>query len=242
MRTPQSLEEKHNAIQGNIGSNQMRIADGVVIDVEESQRFGFEFFRFRSPQMVTEMDMFIKYAKGRKCFVDAGALWGIFSLVFNAINPKEQILAFEPSGEAYAKLRDNCKPFDNIHCLDVALSDENGVIRMNEEWEHLVYDKEGSKEIVCVKFDSWCNGRWKPDIIKIDVESMELEVMNGMVEALTTLKPVIFLETHPGKMGVEKTQQLERFIWLLGYKILDTATEQETELSTTEDQRLILIP
>ena len=41
--------------------------EDIVLEIIPESRFGFEFFRFRSPEMVAECEQFIKYAKENKC-------------------------------------------------------------------------------------------------------------------------------------------------------------------------------
>ena len=105
----QQLKEAHDKLQEGLPSHQMAIRDGIVVDVGEGAydsypRFGFQHFCWRNPICVQELDLFIKYAKGKKCLLDCGAFHGIFSLVFNEINKDGVAYAFEPFSEAYQTL------------------------------------------------------------------------------------------------------------------------------------------
>lgn len=36
-----------------------------------------------------------------------------------------------------------------------------------------------------------------PDVIKIDVEGHELKVINGLIQTIRVIRPLLFLELHP---------------------------------------------
>ncbi len=238
---------KHDSLQIGLGVNNICIREGIVLNIQEECRFGFEFFCYRSPEMIYEMDMFVKYAKGRKCLLDCGAFDGIYSLVFAAMNPNSKVYAIEPSHEPNCRLRSNTHNAGNIEVHKAALSFYDGEINMGTEWEHLVENSEGEYCIPCFKGDTLCKDE-PPDTIKIDCEGMELKVLTGLGLTIINNKPLIFLELHVGRLLEEWSAVIAQFKSLknLGYKVIDSLTDQEYILEETptdlQDKRLIFIP
>ena len=73
-----------------------------------------------------------------------------------------------------------------------------------------------------VTLDHFCEQRaLKPDVIKIDVEGMEIDILEGAKKLLSTYKPVLILSVHPfliGKAG-QSIVDLRRLIDEIGYHI-----------------------
>jgi len=212
------------------------VRPGLTIQCTPESQFGFEFFTFRSPQMVVEMDRFIELAKGKKCFWDIGASHGIFSLVFRALNPDSQIIAFEPSEEPRLILNENCAS-KNITVSNAALSDAYGDAEAHMEWDMVVLGPTNdqwpvSASAPCVIGDDHCRlMNHEPDLLKIDVEGHEIHVLKGLSETIRKHYPPILLEAHVGKLGDQYKEMLD-FLVEWGYEIIGND-------GTQEDQRLI---
>jgi FkbM family methyltransferase len=246
------LKAKHRNRQSGIPAADICIRDGIVLrNINESSRYGFEFFCFRSPEMATEMDWFIKLSEGKMCFIDIGAYHGIFSLVFCELNKTGVAFAVEAMKENYEMLLSNAHD-ERIVPVNIALSDMAGSKKYHMEWDNLVLgeDTQGrfyagvGGDIDCISGDDICFERTiAPDIIKIDVEGAELMVLEGLRQTIANNRPTIFLETHASKLR----NNIGRLIDLIEdaqYLIIDTATGKKTKIDPTkmDDKRLILIP
>src|SRR4051812_29973975 len=114
-----------------------KLREGIEFNCTENSVYGFEFFTFRSPPMVKEMDVFLEVTRDRKRLLDVGAFHGVFSLAFAARGGEAH--AIEPSTVAWADLAANLAANDlkNI-AYRGALSDTKREMMMGREWDHFV--------------------------------------------------------------------------------------------------------
>ena len=154
--------------------------------------------------------------------MDVGANLGSYTVPLAAhVGPMGTVIAFEPFRWLFQLLNANVamNGLMNVWSYQVALSDvadrlellqpnlryfsSPGAIRFNQtgELHAQTYDQEWGSETV----DAWRlddvvfadRGRKKNpqvDLIKIDVEGMELAVLRGAVKCLNELKPIVWAE------------------------------------------------
>ncbi len=229
----QQLKEQHDKLQESVKLNPICIREGLVFFIPEGDypRFGFEHFTWRNPSCVNELDLFIKYAKGKRFFWDIGAFHGIFSLVFDRINPMSKTLAIEPNPSSLSTLVQTVSMNTNSVCFsNMALSDHNGEIKATEKYGHYVPDETGII-VECVQGDHLANKFPEPpDIIKIDVEGHELEVIEGLYGIISKCHPLLFLELHLRELSPRSVDKIYDMLTGWKYKILDTETESEISL------------
>ncbi len=142
--------------------------------------------------------------KNCACFIDVGAHWGYYSMLFaieTSFNQAE-IHAFEPDKinryQLYANLFLN-KLHDRITVYDYALSSEEGELRFHH------FDKsnrgkscitsDGEATVKTKKLDSLIDITGKVIGIKIDVEGHELNVISGMSELLSNNHCILQIES-----------------------------------------------
>ena len=82
-------------------SDMMALRPGIILRIDPRSREPFEWFCFRSPEMVNEMDYFMKEADKFASFVDVGAHHGVFSLAFSSKRNGAPVLAIDPSPIAF---------------------------------------------------------------------------------------------------------------------------------------------
>lgn len=185
--------------------NEIALRDGLKFKIHPHSRSPFENFCYLKPQMVEEMDCFIKNIKDKNNFLDVGAAHGIFSLAFAGNYPKKKAVAVDPSAIAFAYLLYNIhiNKFDNITPLNCALSEASGTLLMNYKWQHAIATNTGrfnqkSFSVVKKTGDELCDTlSFEPDVIKIDVEGHEVKVLKGLSKQIIRNRPLIFLEIHP---------------------------------------------
>lgn len=243
--TPEQLKPFHDRLQDGLKPTEICIREGIVLEVGTSDyiRFGFEFFGWRSPEMVREMDAFVKYAKGKTCLLDIGAYHGIFSLVFTKMNERSASFAFEPFGEPFGQLLQNCAN-GNINCFQAAVSNNTGKINLFTGDGHLNKEKKypDSVEYVvnAITGDSVCFGVFpniEPDVIKIDVEGGELAALQGLNNIITKHRPVIFLELHYSVLTEDDVVAIMEIIGWFKYLVIDTETDTVIPLSSLLRQK-----
>lgn len=154
--------------------------------------------------MVQEMKAFIRVQDKLKLrnFVDVGALFGVFSLVFTSRYQDTRALAIEPSPPAFDGLSKNVmlNPECKILVLECFCSAKTGdKVQVGKDWKHIVantfLDRPGAEMITGMAIDDIA-GAQSCDCMKIDVEGFECSVLHGARKTIERLRPVIFLEAH----------------------------------------------
>lgn len=146
-----------------------------------------------------------------KCFVDIGANIGNHSLFFH-LNGTKEIHAFEPQPDNFKLLELNC-PFPEYKTYNCALGNELKEISMDNQPLNMGACRviEGNDTEMRL-LDMY---QLKPDLIKIDVEDMEVQVIEGAMETLKKYKPRLIVE-HSDLQHFYKTFRL---LEPLGYKV-----------------------
>lgn len=237
------LQANHDKLQEGLPSNKMKLREGIVLNIGDGDytsypRFSFQFFCFRNPDCVKELDLFIKYSAGKKCLLDVGAYAGLFSLAFTEINKEGIAYAFEPYREPFSMLSKMCEGNSRIGINQAALSDNTGHLPFFEFGGHLT-SKRGSEAqqpvyAHAVTGDSFCFGivpNIEPDIIKIDTEGNELQVLRGLSNILAKHHPIVFLELHCSQLSQQEVISIMNIIGYFQYNVIDVDTDKEMPLS-----------
>ncbi|MEQ9288851.1 MAG: FkbM family methyltransferase [Cyclobacteriaceae bacterium] len=140
---------------------------------------------------------------------DIGANTGIYSLSAKTVNPNATVYAFEPVLRVYKKLVSNCllNNYD-INCFQQALSNDNGKATIYDlPTEHTLsvtvnkdLTPENTKsiptEVNIVKLSSFIEEHriTEIDLMKIDVETHEVEVLEGFEGFLKAFQPTFLIE------------------------------------------------
>lgn len=147
--------------------------------------------------------------KQAKVILDVGANTGVFALIAETINPEAEVIAFEPVNRVFDKLQKNVALNQmNVHCRETALSNYDG--------EATIYDLPGEHiysvtvnqdyndpsqnsfpvQIKTERLDTIIDDIQLPriDLMKIDVETHEAEVLEGMGKYLEIYQPTLLIE------------------------------------------------
>lgn len=178
------------------------------------------------------MQLWIQLSNESSVIIDIGANTGIYSLVSKSVNKKADVFAFEPVRRVCDKLRANAQlnQFD-IKIFEFALSNNDGhAIIYDAPTEH-VYSVAVNKNIAEInnaietkieikKLSSFIKEQniKHIDLIKLDVETHEPEVLEGMEEYLQKYKPTWLIEILNDEVGY-KVQQLIKDIDYLYFNI-----------------------
>jgi FkbM family methyltransferase len=171
----------------------------------------------------TSMAIWIALCKKSAVIFDIGANTGIYSLVAKTIHPASDVYAFEPVHRVYSKLVDNNRlnRYDII-CHELAVSNFDG--------QALIYDTPDD-HILSVTLNKNLNppetkviptvvntirlsslvekdNMKRIDLIKIDVETHEPEVLEGLEPYLSRDKPAMLIEVLTENIG----KQIETFV------------------------------
>lgn len=154
------------------------------------------------------MDLWIKLCSFSEVIMDVGANTGIYSLVAKTENPSAQVHAFEPVKRVFEKLcmNNSLNGFD-IHCTEAAASDTDGEAVIYDDLSEHIYSvavntniaglKNAAKvQIKTVKLSTYIREHKlkKLDLLKIDVETHEPEVLQGLKPFLEQYRPSLLIE------------------------------------------------
>jgi FkbM family methyltransferase len=139
---------------------------------------------------------------GRSTFFDIGANIGSYTLIASEV-ADATVVSFEPHPTTFALLQQNVQrnARDNVVCLNLALSSEEGELRFTDDVEstinRVVLAEEngiGKLRVPCRRVDEVCRElKLIPEFVKIDVEGFEVAVLNGFGESAGAAK-LIFIE------------------------------------------------
>lgn len=173
--------------------------------------------------------VWIELCKKSDVVLDIGANTGIFSVLAKAYQAQSKVYAFEPQPNIFEVLSKNneINGFD-ISCNKLALSDVNGELpfynygkeaftsgnttagSLNSTWRE---DDQTSIKVPVKLLDDFIkeNDVPKVDLIKIDVETLEFEVLNGYKHHLNKHKPILVMEIQSTEIGENVGSLLEDY-------------------------------
>ena len=174
------------------------------------------------------MKLWIELCRESNVIMDIGANTGIYSLVAKAVNPQASVYAVEPVKRIYEKLIFNCRlnNFD-IRCLEYGISNYDGVATIFDTPSEHTYSVTLNRNtlskgaaviktsVKTKKISTFIreNNLSEINLMKIDVETHEPEVLEGMEDFLKEFKPTIFVEVLNDEIG----KRVELFFQGLGY-------------------------
>jgi FkbM family methyltransferase len=150
----------------------------------------------------SELNDFLKLAEGCSSFLDLGASGGFFSAVFavSRIGPTT-VISVEPDPIAFAALTSaanrNARAGLEWQVANVGVGASEGTIPVTTEgYGFSIMPNYPTPRAMTVYPLAQICGNHRPDLIKIDIESMEHEVVTSNIDFLSDLKARIHLELH----------------------------------------------
>ena len=189
-------------------AEEIALRPGLRLGIDPQAREPFEWFCFRSPEMVHELDSFLELTRDCRRFLDVGACHGLFSLAFTQGRPGAEAVAVEPSPLAWEVLESNLRRNREARVTPVraAAGAAPGTLTMRYSWHHLEASPEaagepGALEIPLRTLDELCAELgFRPDAVKVDVEGYEIAALRGARGLLAESRPLLFLEVHPERI------------------------------------------
>ncbi|CAM4316341.1 FkbM family methyltransferase [Palleronia rufa] len=182
--------------------------DGSTLQVDVTETVGRNLFLFGAFE--EDLTAFVlSYLKPGMIFADIGAHVGYFSkIAANCVGSSGHVHAFEPTPATFMRLSTNLGPLGNATCHRIALwstarelvLNDYGAAnsaynswtrpRSNDDMPVQATHTVAARPVDAVFPDSGA----APALIKIDVESAELEVLRGMERTLTEARPIVTIE------------------------------------------------
>jgi FkbM family methyltransferase len=184
-----------------------------------------------------------------RCFIDAGANCGLYTVLGCAVNPHLRAVAVEPVPKVFAALATNVKQNNldaRVTILNLALGDSNGNVSFHEAEDSTMgslsvtgyYGQRGKViQVECRTLDSIVGELGlKPDFMKIDVEGFEHAVLAGANRTLGEFHPRIVLEANPGDPCDRVTEILVSHGYELQH-LTEKGAERRDAIVPSEDER-----
>src|SRR3984957_10791971 len=161
--------------------------------------------------------------------LDVGANIGVHTVRFAEFARSGKVICFEPARSTFAFLLQNVKHLANVIPLNAALSDSAGLksffVASDSAFSGLKDTKRKAilrqESVACFKGDdillALFNRNQRIDLIKIDVEGLEMQVLAGMREFIVAHRPVIFCEIFGGEQSNPYPESTVQFCISLGY-------------------------
>lgn len=201
------------------------------------------------------LSLWIPLSRKAKVVVDIGANTGIYSLITKAVNPSAKVYAFEPVKRVYQKLCENNKlnGFD-IHSIEKAASNFTGEATIYDQATEHTYSvtvnknmNTGNAQIVTSTIETLTlkdfiesNKISHIDLMKIDVETHEPEVLEGMDIYLKKFQPTLLIEILNDEVG-DKVRQLVSGINYLYFNIDENnGIRQVTDITKSDYYNYLL--
>ena len=159
-----------------------------------------------------ERHFFRKVITKKDIVVDGGANMGFHSVLFSSLAKK--VFAFEPIEECYKLCNENLR-LNNLNAIVItkALSNKNELVKLySYELSNGLTSKYpsvsdrgfsyDSQYVNSITLDKFFERKEPPTFIKLDIEGMEKEALEGSKSILLMHKPKLFLEIHPAFVNV----------------------------------------
>lgn len=232
-----------------------RIQKGIAKGLKRSG--GFDFIPSFKKQS-NEIQFLVSLDLKNKIIYDIGANVGMFSLFFaKSVQPKGKIFSFEPNPIAHQDLIRNIElnNLTNIRTFQLGVgkseykdqlifdSNSTGIGSLNKKIQAnlFVSDSINKVEIDIISIDYIISkkGLLFPDLIKIDVEGLEFDVLNGMKNTLHEKKPKLFVEIHGESFEDKETNifKIVNFLKNYGYTIKHVETDELITIENTINAR-----
>lgn len=173
-----------------------------------------------------EVEVFKQICKANDTIIEIGANIGTHTQYFSkAVGDKGKVFAFEPQRVVFQTLCANIalNSMTNVYTYQMALGKEEKTIVIppfdyNKEGNFggISVDSFNSGEPVEQKtLDSLIDYFQSVKFMKIDVEGMEKEVLEGSQKIINKFKPILYVEND----RQEKSSELIKYIQSLGYEL-----------------------
>lgn len=226
-----ALHRRFLRLNRGAGADEIVLRPGLRLGIDPQAREPFEWFCFRSPEMVRELDGFLGRSRECRRFLDVGACHGLFALAFTQGRPETEAVAVDPSPLAWEVLAANVRknPGARVTPVRAALGEAPGTLTMRYSWHHLEASPEAARspeavEVPLRTVDGLCSEMgFHPDVMKVDVEGYEHSVLRGALRTLREDRPVLFLELHPQRLRElgSSAGEVAGLLGELGYRIFD---------------------
>lgn len=188
---------------------------------------------FYEKGMLADIEQRLEKSHGN-VIIDAGAYIGNHSIFFATHCNAKQVISFEPFRDSYDQLIANVK-LNNLEkkvlVHNVALGDKKRTAKINitdasNKGANMV-DMEEEGDISITTLDSLLGNKLvRLDVIKVDVEGMEIPLLKGALNTIEKFSPLLYIEAFDHV----RLKELLKILTPLGYSIVDVFNATPTYL------------
>ena len=160
--------------------------------------------------------IFLRLAAQSRVTVDVGAHVGFYTVVAALANPRGRVFAFEPLPSVFERLRRNValNGLTNVSTVPAAASNHAGQAHffyscgegipssssLSEDFMTLGQGSFNTTAVAVVRLDEYLRNEHvgRIDLVKVDTETTEADVLEGMRETIARDRPAIFCEVLRG--------------------------------------------
>jgi FkbM family methyltransferase len=222
------------------GPARARMFSGDVIGVALPEIVGVELYRYGYFE-ASLTRVVITHLRSEGVMLDVGAQYGYYSVLSSRlVGPQGLVYAFEPTPRTYRILETNTRKLGNVRCENAAVFSESGTTRIRDfgsgfsAFNTLLPDarlpqalrgqmEATEVEVRTVRLDDYCeDANIHPDFVKVDAESVELQVLEGMERLLIAGIAMLSVETGDYEVGGSAaSSECIRYLADLGYSCLE---------------------
>lgn len=236
------------------------------VEINEDQAFLINHYGFQVENDIFWAGLFGRWEKdslllwNKLCeksdvIFDIGANTGVYALIAKTTNKNNKVYAFDPVRRVYEKLVKNIELNNyDVKTCQIALSNETGnAIIYDTDTEHtysvtvnknLNTTESAVKEIniKTMRLDDFIesNNIRKIDLMKIDVETHEPEVLDGMGRYLKDFKPTLLIEILNDEIA-EKIENLIKELNYIYFNLNEKGSIKQVQSLTKSDFHNFLI-
>jgi FkbM family methyltransferase len=205
-------------------NQQIACREGVML-YNRNDGFAGRMLRLYGEFCQSEVALFEQIVRPGAVVIDAGANIGALTLAFSRmVGPTGLVIAYEIDRYVFQTLCANValNSLTNVVCVGEMLTEQSGYTQwpcmdpvnarnfggLNDD-----VDKSHGEPIRMTMIDERMPGRC--DLIKADVEGMELEVLRGGQQTIARYRPFLYVENNPGS----RQDQLIEYIDSIGYRM-----------------------
>lgn len=170
-----------------------------------------------------------------KTVYEIGAFQGILTLFFSS--RAREVIAYEPNPPSYQRVQQNLRlnGRDNVRVRHLAVGELEGSLTLlcdplmpggtsgdpavAGQIKETTTAKSVTVPVVTLDRDIAASRLPKPDLIKIDIEGMELPALKGMTQTLKQFHPELYMEMHGATVEQKdaNVRNIVDFVVRLGY-------------------------
>lgn len=149
-------------------------------------------FTAREPEQYFED--FLQLAPAGETFIDVGGFNGYNSQEFIKRCPQYgAVHVFEPEPENYRQCQQALQGLPEVYCHPHGLSDRKETLRLEPQGSGSKISANGSIRIEVDRLDDVLQNRFKPTLIKMDIEGAEMLAIEGAKNTIVTYHPRLAL-------------------------------------------------